>query len=78
MCVPVHICRFESVTHDACILKICIHVNHLCILHLYSFGSLLRALFLLNVLSSENKDYYYYYYYYYYCYINFQFEDLIS
>ena len=28
----------------------CIHINHLCILYL------------LNVLPSENKDYYYYYY----------------
>ena len=51
----------------------CIHVNHLCILYLYYFLVVVHrgphgrlAFFLLNVLPSENKDYYYYYYYYYY------------
>ena len=42
----------------------CIHVIHLCILHLYFFGGIEGLmedkLFLLNVLPSENKDYYYY------------------
>ena len=59
-----------KVVHDACI-TLYIHVNHLCILYLYSFlvvvyrGSHGRlAFFLLNVLPSENKDYYYYHYYY--------------
>ena len=50
----------------------CIHVNHLCILYLYYFLVVVHrgphgrlAFFLLDVLPSENKDYYYYYYYYY-------------
>ena len=43
----------------------CIHVNHLCILYLYYFLVVVHrgphgrlAFFLLNVLPSENKDYY--------------------
>ena len=46
----------------------CIHVNHLCTLYLYSFLAVVYrgphgrlAFFLLNVLPSENKDYYHYY-----------------
>ena len=46
----------------------CIHVNRLCTLYLYSFLAVVYrgphgrlAFFLLNVLPSENKDYYYYY-----------------
>ena len=68
------VCRFESA--PCCLYYfVCIHVNHLCTLYLYSFLAVVYRgphgrlafffFFLLNVLPSENKDYYYYYYYYY-------------